>query len=506
MRYPIDALYARQSVDKQDSISIENQIDYCKYETRGGDYETYIDRGFSGKNTNRPAFTQMMNDIKAGKIKRVIVYKLDRISRSILDFSNMMEVFQKHHVEFVSSTEKFDTSTPIGNAMLNISIVFAQLERETIQKRVADAYATKSKKGHYMGGRVPYGFRLESCILDGVHTSRFVPDPVEIEAIKLVYELYSQPEYTLGAVMRELLKRGFKERHKGSWCTARISEIVRNPVYVKADADIYNFYLSQGSNLINPVSDYIGTNGVFLYKGYNSDKKKLKQYDLVGRDVVLAPHAGVIDSATWLKCRYKIMNNRQSASTCKGRRSWLTGKVKCKKCGYAYQVTTSNTKAGRYFQCTGARYSIRCRGAGHTIYASVLENYILQEMEKELAKLDYLSEELTQATTNENNHIKIDIAEIDKEIDSLLHKVSGANETLMVYINKRIEELDAKKNELIKKAAESTIRKPEKDLMQITDCISKWSELSLEDKQRICDILIKVVYIGEDTIEIEWNI
>lgn len=75
----------------------------------------------------------MMNDIRAGKIKRVIVYKLDRISRSILDFANMMETFQEYNVEFVSSTEKFDTSTPIGRAMLNICIVFAQLERETIQ-------------------------------------------------------------------------------------------------------------------------------------------------------------------------------------------------------------------------------------------------------------------------------------------------------------------------------------------------------------------------------------
>ena len=74
-----------------------------------------------------------MNDIRSGKIKRVIVYKLDRISRSILDFANMMETFQEYNVEFVSSTEKFDTSTPIGRAMLNICIVFAQLERETIK-------------------------------------------------------------------------------------------------------------------------------------------------------------------------------------------------------------------------------------------------------------------------------------------------------------------------------------------------------------------------------------
>lgn len=118
---------------EKDSISVESQLEYCRYETHGDPYIEYADRGFSGKNTNRPDFERMMNDIRAGKIKRVIVYKLDRISRSILDFANMMETFQEYNVEFVSSTEKFDTSTPIGRAMLNICIVFAQLERETIQ-------------------------------------------------------------------------------------------------------------------------------------------------------------------------------------------------------------------------------------------------------------------------------------------------------------------------------------------------------------------------------------
>ena len=139
-----DALYFRQSVERVDSISIESQLEYCKYETRGNPYKEYIDRGYSGKNTNRPAFEEMLEDIRQGKISRVIVYKLDRISRSIFDFANMMDIFQKYNVEFVSSTERFDTSTPIGRAMLNICIVFAQLERETIQKRVTDAYYSRS--------------------------------------------------------------------------------------------------------------------------------------------------------------------------------------------------------------------------------------------------------------------------------------------------------------------------------------------------------------------------
>ena len=118
----INAIYARQSVDRADSISIESQIEFCKYELKGGSFREYKDRGYSGKNTTRPQLQQLLADIRRGEVEKVIVYKLDRISRSILDFSNMMELFQQYQVEFVSSTEKFDTSTPMGRAMLNICI------------------------------------------------------------------------------------------------------------------------------------------------------------------------------------------------------------------------------------------------------------------------------------------------------------------------------------------------------------------------------------------------
>ena len=156
----INAIYARQSVDRADSISIESQIEFCKYELKGGAFKEYKDKGYSGKNTVRPQLQQLLTDIRRGEVEKVIVYKLDRISRSILDFSNMMELFQQYQVEFVSSTERFDTSTPIGRAMLNICIVFAQLERETIQKRVSDAYYSRIQKGFRMGGKPPYGYRI----------------------------------------------------------------------------------------------------------------------------------------------------------------------------------------------------------------------------------------------------------------------------------------------------------------------------------------------------------
>ena len=139
-----DAIYARQSVDRIDSISVESQIEFCKKEVTGESYKVYTDKGYSGKNIDRPAFQDLLRDIEAGKVNRVIVYRLDRISRSVLDFANVIDIFQKHKVDFVSTMEKFDTGTPIGKAMLMIVMIFAQLERETIQQRVIDAYSLKN--------------------------------------------------------------------------------------------------------------------------------------------------------------------------------------------------------------------------------------------------------------------------------------------------------------------------------------------------------------------------
>ena len=182
-----DYIYARQSVDRKDSISIESQIDFCKYELKGGSCKIFKDKGYSGKNTDRPEFQKLLDEIRKGKVRRVIVYKLDRISRSILDFANMMELFQEYDVEFVSSTEKFDTSTPMGRAMLNICIVFAQLERETIQKRVTDAYYSRCLKGFHMSGQAPYGFRLEPTTVEGIRTKMMVPDPAAADHVRLMF-------------------------------------------------------------------------------------------------------------------------------------------------------------------------------------------------------------------------------------------------------------------------------------------------------------------------------
>ena len=498
-----DALYARQSVEKVDSISIESQLEYCRHEARGNPCREYIDRGYSGKNTNRPAFEQLLADVRQGKVARVIVYKLDRISRSILDFANMMQLFQQHRVEFVSSTERFDTSTPIGRAMLHICIVFAQLERETIQKRVTDAYYSRCKKGLYMGGRVPYGFARQQTMLDGVRTSMFVPVPQEARQVQLIYSLYADPANSLGDLVRYLNAHGHKQLRGGMWSTARLSEMLRNPVYVRADAAVYDFFKEQGAQILNPAAYFTGYNGCYLYKGAGGEGRSPS--DLSGREVVLAPHEGLVSSRDWLRCRLRCQQNRRSTTTCKAKSSWLLGKVKCGRCGYGLSVVKSDTRWQRYFVCSAALASKkqRCPGTGGTVYAQLLETYVSQEIQRRLGLFDKLCQREEPQLNRKRNEHRIRLAEIEREIEQLLCKVSGANDILLAYINSRVAQLDEERRQL---QTEAERLAHQEGAAVICNPAQLWTKASFAQKQAVADALIEIIKVADGEIEIVWKI
>ena len=180
-----------------------------------------------------------------------------------LTFANMMELFQQYNVEFVSSTEKFDTSTPMGRAMLNICIVFAQLERETIQKRVTDAYYSRSQRGFKMGGKAPYGFHTEPIKMDGINTKKLVVNPEEAANIRLMFEMYAQPTTSYGDITRYFAEQGILF-HGKELIRPTLAQMLRNPVYVQADLDVYEFFKSQGTVIVNDVADFTGMNGCYL--------------------------------------------------------------------------------------------------------------------------------------------------------------------------------------------------------------------------------------------------
>lgn len=495
------AIYARQSVDRADSISIESQIQFCEYETRGEAYQTYIDRGYSGKNTDRPAFRAMMEDIKEGKLSKIIVYKLDRISRSILDFSNMMETLSKYRVEFVSATEKFDTSSPMGRAMLNICIVFAQLERETIQKRVADAYFARSQKSFYMGGRVPYGYCLVPTVIGNVKTAMYQIIPEEAEVVRLMYELYAQPECSYGDIVRYLQEHGITKNGK-PWERTRLADVLRNPIYVRADLAVYQFYQSQGAIIANDSADFIGVNGCYYYKGKDSVGRK--QVNLEGNHLVLAPHEGIVPAETWLQCRLKCLRARQVRPYQKAKNTWLAGKVKCGVCGYALVDKHYATSKARYLLCSHRMDTKACAGPG-TIYTGDMEEIVYEEMRKKMAQWATLRRRQGPAIDPELTTLKVQLTQTETEIAALVDRLTAADDVMYRYISGRVSELDVRKQELQRQIEEHG-RHKEVDFREISNHLNTWDALSFEDKRRVVDQLIKVIHATSTTLQIEWRI
>lgn len=500
-----DVIYARQSIDKVDSISIESQIEFCAYETRGKKYKVFYDKGYSGKDTDRPQFREMLKSVRKGEISRVICYKLDRISRSILDFATMMEEFQQNGVEFVSCTEKFDTSTPMGRAMLNICIVFAQLERETIQQRVSDAYISRSRKGFYMGGRIPYGYSLEPYYIDGKKTARYVQDPQESEIVSLIYSMYAQPNTSYGDISRYMKENNIPNtRNKnGCWDRSRIAELIKNPIYVKADINIYNFFKSQNSQIHNSADDYIGTNGIYLYSDKKSDRKS---NCLQGQHIVIAPHEGIVSSDIWIRAREKSLKNKQAANPQKSKNTWLVGKIKCGKCGYAMTIRKSSSAGRRYFICSHRMQSHACEGV-RGVRADELENTVFENIKNHLDSFCHAQNIKTKDKNQRFIKIHTRLNEIEKEIDGLMKKLANADEVLTKYISLRINTLYSKKQLLLNeiKGVENVENDKTLDKETLEAFVESWEEITIDEKIMVVDSLISVIKVTETNIKIIWK-
>ncbi|MCL2519264.1 MAG: recombinase family protein, partial [Oscillospiraceae bacterium] len=450
-----------------------------------------------------PKFQELIRDIEAGLIRRVIVYKLDRISRSIIDFAKMMELFQRYNVEFVSSTEKFDTSTPMGRAMLNICIVFAQLERETIQKRVTDAYYSRCQKGFFMSGVAPYGYRLEPYIMDGIRTKRLVIESEAAEQVKLMYEMYADPQTSLGDIARYFHDEGIDVGGRKLYRSA-LSALLKNPAYAQADLDVYEFMKSQGANVVNDAADFAGTNGCYLFQGQNATATK--NSNLKDQIVVVAPHEGLVPSETWLAVRKRLMNNTTfTPNSRKPKNTWLSGKIKCGRCGTALMYAKSPSSANAYFRCRKYADNGSCEGCG-TLRVGEIEHFIYDEMAQKLREFHTLTGGNPVKANPKLTAYHVELAQVEAEIEKLLDTLTGANAVLMSYANTKIEELDAQRQSLMKAIADMTADTfSPNQLDRISDYIGDWENIAFEEKQVVIDGLISQIRATSESFDIVWK-
>jgi site-specific DNA recombinase len=467
------AIYIRVSTEEQiENYSIPTQkerlINYCKAK----DWtitNIYVDPGFSGSNLQRPAIQQLISDVKEQKIDLVIVYKLDRLSRSQKDTLYLIEdVFIKNNVDFVSMNESFDTTTSFGRAMIGILSVFAQLEREQIRERTMMGRKARAKTGLFHGGGfIPHGYDY----IDG----RLVVNEYEAMQIKKIYELYLRG---IGIeTITYIMNQSYSNKY-ANWANhTSITSVLTTPIY------------------IGKIS-------------YNNEI-----YD--------GQHEAIIDEETFEKVQaLREERRRYNATNPFKPTTLLSGFIWCGKCGARY-YTKQNTGGLRYYTCYSRgktkKYMIKdpnCKNKSWNVIDldKRLEDTIIDLAKNKEKIKDMFNMPQQKETDNSENIVTLKkrIRDIEKQITKLMNLYQM--ESFPVdELNDRIQKLYKEKQSLLTEIdcilSEQTVRTAysSQALNIVQDLDTIWSHATLEEKRAILMNLIKKITLNGEDICIEWT-
>lgn len=350
------AIYLRVStvhqIDK-DSLPMQKQdlIGYCEYVLGIKEYEIFEDAGYSGKNTARPGFQRMMSQIRNGLFSHVVVWKIDRISRNLLDFATMYEELKQLGVIFVSKNEQFDTSSAMGEAMLKIILVFAELERGMTSERVTATMINRAENGSWNGGRVPFGYTYDK------QTQTFSFEEAEASIVKRIYALY---EYNNSVVKtsKQINDEGLRSRQGNMFSPISVWIILRNPWYKGTYR--YNYHVT-GTNIVKDESEWV------IINDHHTPLIDPERFDWI--QSILEGNA-----------RFRNLPGRSVQRT---RINIFSGLLWCAECGAFFHASPAMKHASGYrpskYTCPNARKTKTCSSTSisDTIIGEFVLNYIL---------------------------------------------------------------------------------------------------------------------------------
>ena len=463
------AIYSRKSKFTGKGESIGNQVELCKEYIRNMFGAEYVDRcvvfedeGFSGGNLQRPDFKRMMEDVRKHKFKAIVVYRLDRISRNIGDFTGLIDELTKLGVSFVSIKEQFDTSTPMGRAMMFIISVFSQLERETIAERIRDNMHELAKTGRWLGGNTPTGFQsgaVTKITIDGKERKSYklIPIPEEIEIPRMIFDLYSATD-SLTAVEAELLRQRIKTRRGKEFTRFAIKAILQNPVYMVADEDAYNYFVERDAEVYCSKETFDGSCGVMAYNRTNQEKGRTTQLLPVNEWIVAAgKHPGVVPSQQWIKVQESLTRNKSKAyRKPRNNEALLTGLVYCS-CGERMypklsQRKTATGEAIYTYVCKMKERSKRERCNRRNANGNILDAAIIEQIKSltdrdssfisQLAKSRAFYTGKREKYERQLENLRTEHAQNEQTINGLIDSLAMAGDSIAKpRMLKRIEEL-----------------------------------------------------------------
>ncbi len=529
------AIYSRKSKLTEAGDSIQNQIDLCKNYANThfnvSDFIIYEDEGYSGGNTNRPNFQLMLEDAKKKKFNVLICYRLDRISRNISDFSSTIEMLNKQGISFVSLKEQFDTSTPMGRAMMFIASVFAQLERETIAERVRDNMLVLARSGRWLGGQTPTGFKSEPIIyydndMNKKKMYKLSPIKEELDLVQNIYEKYVSFG-TLTKLESWTLENHIKTKNNNNFDKSALKAILTNPVYAVADELLYEYFKEIGSDIASPKNEFNGRYSVITYNKQDKFKRdatttnsttRRKKSDWI---IAVGKHQGVILSSDWIRVQNLLEKNSIKAPRLNtGSIGLITPLLLCKECGSKMRVSVYRRKAGTYYyyRCLMKENSKGSRCNVKNLLGSAADELVINEM-KNISmkksnlynKLNHYKESLDHtyiANQNKKNSLEKELKFYEKAILNLTLQLSKTqNSTANKYIISQIEAFDRKintvktnLNAMVKNSEMNLLKKIDIDIhMQLlTDFSYFLNNLTFEEKKRCLKELIdKITWDGE---------
>ena len=252
------AIYVRKSKWTGRGESIENQILMCREyiekfieDSRDAQILVYSDEGFSGKDTNRPEFQKMLEDMKQGPFQYLVCYRLDRLGRNLADLALLIEKLNREHTEFVSIKEHFDTTTPMGKAMVYFSGVLAQMEREQIGERVRDNMFLLARSGRWLGGSTPLGFHVKEKLYGEEKIRKAFYLEVEEKEAEILRQIFREflSSHSFTKTAQKLTEKKIFTRRGRAYTPETIGEILENPVYCQSGKLAYDYFASLGCRM-----------------------------------------------------------------------------------------------------------------------------------------------------------------------------------------------------------------------------------------------------------------
>jgi len=441
--------------------------------------ERYDDGGFSGGSMERPALQRLLSEIEAGRVDAVVVYKLDRLSRSLLDFSRIMETLDRHRVAFVSVTEAFNTKTSMGRMVLNMLASFAQFEREQISDRTRDKMSAARRRGKWVGGMPILGYDVAPG------GGRILVNAAEAEQVRQIFALYLETGSTV-ETLRDLAHRGFTRKR---WVTRGGQERGGEP-FDKSRL----LYLLKNPVVVGKVS-YGGA----VYPG---------------------EHEAIVDSGTWERVQAVIRRNGATAGGAHRNRNaaLLKGVLRCAPCDRAMTHAWSGKNGRRYpyYVCTRAQKEGWATCSTKSVPAAGIERFVVEQLRaigsdpslaaRVLAEARSATEARSAGLRRELAVVRRGMGRVSGMIQRVLAKPAGKRNGAGSRAGDRLADLQGRL-----RAAEERARAVEAELTVLDDdrieewelaaaleqFAPVWDSLTLAEQARAIELLVeRVAYDG----------